>query len=83
MAKGAKRWIIRLETGLRPDITVAVRMDEGNETILDYLLPPADITDGVLRLAEENGFGLDVFRIDTLECFFSMARRFPFQDIAA
>ena len=84
MAGGAKRWIIRLETGLWPDITVAVRMDEGNETILDYyLLPPADITDGVLRLAEENGFGLDAFRFDTLECFFSMARRFRFQDIAA
>ena len=65
MAGGAKRWILRLETGLRPDITVAVRMDEGNETILDYyLLPPADITDGVLRLAEENGFGLDAFRFD-------------------
>ena len=83
-AGGAKRWIVRLETGLRPDLTVAARMDEGNEAILDYyLLPFADIATGRLRLAEENGFGLDAFRFDTLEYFFSMARRSRFQEIAA
>ena len=83
-ARGAKRWIIRLDTGLRPDLTIAARMDEGNETILDYyLLPFADIATGRLRLAEENGIGLDAFRFDTLEYFFSMARRSRFQEIAA
>ena len=81
---GAKRWIIRLDTGLRPDLTIAARMDEGNETILDYyLLPFSDIATGRLRLAEENGFGLDAFRFDTLEYLFSMARRSRFQEIAA
>ena len=83
-AGGAKRWIIRLDTGLAPDVTVAARMDEGNEKILDYyLLPLADITTGRLRLAEENGFGLDSFRFDTLEYFFSMAKRYRFTEIAA
>ena len=82
-AGGAKRWIIRLDTGLRPDLTVAARMDEGNEAILDYyLLPFADITEGRLRLGEENGSLLDTFRFNTLECFLSLARRSSYLEIA-
>lgn len=37
-----EKWrTIRLETGLLPDITVAVRMAPGNRDILDYYLLPA------------------------------------------
>ena len=83
-AAGAKRWIIRLDTGLAPDVTVAARMDDSNEKILDYyLLPFADITTGRIRLTEENGFLLDSFRFETLEYFFSMAKRYSFTEIAA
>ena len=34
-AAGASRWLIRLDAGLKPDITIAVRMDFTNENIHD------------------------------------------------
>lgn len=35
-AAGALRWHIRMDTGLAPDITVAVRMAPGNSAVRDY-----------------------------------------------
>ena len=65
---GSLRWHIRLDTGLRPDITVAVRMDEDNREPLDYyLLPRIDMSASRLRLARENGIELDAYRFETLE----------------
>ncbi len=44
---GTARWVIRLDEGLKPDITIAVRMDETNTGIRDYyLLPALDMTWG-------------------------------------
>ncbi len=81
---GSLRWKIRLDTGLSPDITVAVRMDEANETPLDYfLLPLFESSTGRIRLAQENGLMLDAFRFDSLEFFFSMAERAKITEIAA
>ena len=40
LLSGALRWNIRLDTSLRPDITVAIRMDAGNQAALDYYLLP-------------------------------------------
>jgi len=80
---GSLRWKIRLDTGLAPDITVALRMDEANEAPLDYyLLPLFDMTTDRIRLAEENGLMLDAFRFDTLEFFFAMAERVRITEIA-
>ena len=73
---GSLRWHIRFETGLRPDLTVAVRMDRENHERLDYyLLPRIDLTQPALRLAEYNGTSLDAYRFDTLEYFFEMGAR--------
>jgi hypothetical protein len=73
---GSLRWLIRLETGLRPDITVAIRMNTANEDPLDYyLLPSIDLAPGRLRLAEENGISLDAYRFSTLDYFLGMAER--------
>ena len=81
---GSLRWKIRLDTGLMPDITVAVRMDQTNEVPLDYyLLPLRDIATGRIRLAEENGLMLDAFRFDTLDFFFAMAERAKISELAA
>jgi DNA invertase Pin-like site-specific DNA recombinase len=75
MPSGAYRWRLRLDTGLSPDITVAVRMDAGNRTPLDYyLLPQIDIEQPKLRLAEENGLALDAYRFDALDFFYEFAR---------
>ena len=42
---GSSRWEIRLDHGLCPDITIAVRMDQANEGVKDYyLLPSIDMT---------------------------------------
>src|SRR5690606_13399306 len=47
-----RRWKIRLDTVLNPDLTIAVRMNEDNRTARDhYLLPRIDMHEGVLRLA--------------------------------
>ena len=73
---GAYRWNIGLDRILRPDITVAVRMDEVNREPLDYyLLPTIDMTLPKLRLAEQNGVYFDTYRFDTLEYLYGMARR--------
>jgi hypothetical protein len=78
---GSSRWIIRLDAGLKPDITVAVRMDETNEGIRDYyLLPAVDMTWEHLRVAEDNGIYLDAYRYDDLEYFFGMAERIKLQE---
>jgi len=80
---GASRWLVRLDEGLKPDITIAVRMDATNEGIRDYyLLPGIDMTWENLRLAEENGVYLDAYRFGTLDYFFGMAKRVKLQEAA-
>jgi DNA invertase Pin-like site-specific DNA recombinase len=74
---GGLRWKVRLDQGLRPSITIAVRMNAGNETVRDYyLLPWIDLgTAASLRLASENGVLLDAYRFQTLDPFFDLTRR--------
>jgi DNA invertase Pin-like site-specific DNA recombinase len=75
-AAGSTRWKLRLDAALRPDVTVAVRMDSANEQARDYyVLPRLDMQDAVLRLAEYNGLSLDAYRFDTLDPFYRMAAR--------
>lgn len=74
--RGSSRWVIRLDESLRPDITVAVRMDPANQGIQDYyLLPSIDMSWENLRVAEENGVYLDAYRFQTLDFFFHVAAR--------
>jgi DNA invertase Pin-like site-specific DNA recombinase len=80
---GSSRWVIRLDEGLKPDITIAVRMAATNDSIRDYyLLPAIDMTWEHLRIAEENGVYLDAYRFETLDYFFGMAERIKFQEVA-
>lgn len=82
-AAGSLRWKLRLDAALKPDVTVAVRMDEGNEQPRDYyVLPRLDMRDGILRLAEHNGLSFDAYRFDTLEPFYRLAARQPFRRAA-
>jgi hypothetical protein len=72
---GAFRWLIRVDAGLKPDITVAVRMGANNQDPLDYyLLPRIDLTFEKLLLAEDNAVSLDTYRFSTLDFFFGMAK---------
>jgi DNA invertase Pin-like site-specific DNA recombinase len=73
---GAMRWSLRLDTALRPDITVAVRLAPDNEQPMDYyLLPQIDIKASRLRIAQRNAIFLDAYRCDTLHRFFQISAR--------
>jgi DNA invertase Pin-like site-specific DNA recombinase len=70
------RWHVRFDMGLRPDITVAIRMNQMNTGVLDYyLLPRFDMESSKLRLAEHNGVCLDAYRFDELGALFELAAR--------
>lgn len=80
---GGRRWKIRLDGSLRPDLTICVRMDDENMYAHDYyVLPRMTLAEGVLRLADHNGLSLDAFRFETLEGFFDMAKRTPLRKAA-
>ncbi len=71
---GALRWRLRFDTGLDPDITIAVRMDARNRQPLDfYLFPKLDVASAQIRLAEENGLSLDAYRFETLDILHELA----------
>lgn len=80
---GSLRWHVRFDTCLRPDITVALRMDRPNRMPLDYyLLPRIDMMLPRLRLAEHNGISLDGYRFDNLDGLCAMATRVKLLEVA-
>ena len=82
-AAGALRWRIRLDTGLLPDITIAVRIDELNKAPRDYyVLPSIDMTFGKLKFAQQNGLALDAYRFDTIDLFYALASRARIAEVA-
>ena len=80
---GSLRWQIRFDTGLAPDVTVAVRMNRSNDGSLDYyILPSVDMNSDRIRMLEDNGLSLDAYRFDSLNFLYSMAARTSFQEAA-
>jgi DNA invertase Pin-like site-specific DNA recombinase len=80
---GSLRWQVRFDTGLVPDVTVAVRLDRSNEQPLDYyVLPSIDMSANRIRMAENNALSLDAYRFETLDFFYSMATQTSFQEAA-
>jgi DNA invertase Pin-like site-specific DNA recombinase len=74
---GSHRWKVRIDTGLNPDITVAVRLNYENQAALDYyLLPRLDFGLARISLAENNAFEFDSYRFDTLDYLYGMSERF-------
>jgi DNA invertase Pin-like site-specific DNA recombinase len=79
----SQRWRLRFDTGLVPDITIAARLNPGNESIKDYyLLPRIDLLWERLSLAPQNGVLLDLYRFDNLNVFLKLAGRTPLEDVA-
>lgn len=73
---GSSRWKVRFDTGLRPDITIIVRMNAKNSDAHDYyILPMIDFRHSSLNLARRNQLAFEVYRFDGLERLFEMARR--------
>ena len=80
---GSFRWLIRLDTGHQPDITIAVRMGAENQQPLDYyLLPRIDVTIEKLLLAEDNPASIDTYRFNDLDFFLGMAARTKIPEVA-
>ncbi|TAY77338.1 recombinase family protein [Rhizobium ruizarguesonis] len=80
---GSLRWKVRLDTVLKPDVTVVVRMGPGNTEPHDYyLLPLLDMHQAVLRLCEFNGLSFDAYRCESLSRFYAMAARRSFMEVA-
>jgi DNA invertase Pin-like site-specific DNA recombinase len=80
---GSFRWRIRLDTGLVPDLTVAVRLESSNSSPLDYyLFPSIDLHNPHLKLAESNSLSLDAYRFDSLDFLYSLAERCPLGEVA-
>ncbi len=83
-ASGSLRWNIRLDAGLSPDITVAIRMNRENDAALDYyFLPKIDVCFLRLRLSEFNGISLDAYRFDSLQHFFDLTARTNILEVSA
>ena len=75
---GTRRWKIRLDSGLHPDITIAVRMDSSNKEIQDYyILPALEFPDMQMKIAECNTGFLDSFRTDSLDYLFNLSINIP------
>ena len=57
-------------------------MNQMNSDILDYyLLPRFDMEASKLRLAEDNGAGLDAYRFDELDALFELAARSQLMEV--
>jgi DNA invertase Pin-like site-specific DNA recombinase len=82
-SSGRLRWKIRFDTSLIPDVTVAVRLDQTNQAILDYyLLPRLDFGQSHINLAECNSIEFESFRFDNLEFLYGMAERTRLRRVA-
>ena len=83
LVSGKMRWKLWFETSLKPDITVAVRMDGENKKPLDYyIFPHLDICAQKLNLGKDNGVELDLFRFSNLNPLFELSRRFDLGRVA-
>ena len=81
---GTKRWKIRFDAGLHPDVTVAVRMDAQNKHIQDYyILPSLEFSCGQLQLAAQNAGFMDSFRTESLEYLLNMSVNIPLHKVVA
>ncbi len=73
-----RHWKIRFDSGLHPDITVAVRMDARNEKIHDYyIMPTLEFSHDQIKLSEDNAGLLDSFRTDTLDYLLRLSVNIP------
>jgi DNA invertase Pin-like site-specific DNA recombinase len=80
---GSYRWRLHFDTGLAPDVTIAVRMDASNRRPLDYyLFPCIDLLNDCMRLAEDNGLSIDAYRFNDLHDLFDLTARVAFSEAA-
>jgi DNA invertase Pin-like site-specific DNA recombinase len=80
---GGFRWVIRLDRVRDCDITIAARMTEHNDRILDYyLLPKRDALHATIKLAFDNPLVMEVYHFETLHPLYAMSKRVRIGDAA-
>lgn len=73
---GSKRWIIRFDMALKPDLTIAIRLDESANQVIDYYLFPMGVQlNNKLRISEDNPAELEIYHFSDLNRFFIMVER--------
>jgi DNA invertase Pin-like site-specific DNA recombinase len=78
-----RRWRLRFDSSLTPDITVAVRMEDTNDNVLDYyLIPHIDIDIQPQKLADNHKCAVDIHRYDNLDYLYELASRIPLDRVA-
>ena len=83
LESGNARWKLRFDAGLKPDMTIAIRMDHDNEKPLDYyIFPHLDLCADKLNLSRENGLEIDLFRFDDLSALYWIGQRFDLAKVA-
>jgi hypothetical protein len=76
LENGNRRWKVRFDSSLQPDITVAVRLEDSNQSPLDYyLLPRLDFGSKGFNLAERNSIEFESYRFENLEYLYGMSER--------
>lgn len=80
---GMSRWNVRFDMSLRPDITIAVRMDAENQMAKDYyLIPRLDMAAWPRHLGFENSPFIDGYRFQELGILSALAARVRLKDAA-
>ncbi len=76
-------WVLKLDSNLKPDLTVIMRMARGNEQPLDYFLIPriARLPIPRFEVRAENGFVLDAYRFPNLDVLKAMCRRTEIKEL--
>ena len=73
---GSAYWLVRRSHRMKPDLTLAVRMNRDNAGVQDfYLLPDLGATETRICLAAHNGISLDAFRFEVLSFLVGMGAR--------
>jgi hypothetical protein len=77
------KWLIRFDTSLVADMTLAVRMGRENVRAQDYyVIPTIDLGLWPLRVREDNGAFIDGYRFESLEILYSLAERQAWKEAA-
>lgn len=80
---GRLSWVVRLDSSLDPDVTVAIRLNAANEEPLDYyLLPRLDFSGARVRFGEHNRFELEGYRFDNLDYLCQMGAQTNLRRVA-
>ena len=76
-------WAMNLDSNLKPDLTVIMRMARGNEQPLDYFLIPriARLPSPRFEIRAKNGFVLDAYRFPNLDVLKALCRRTEIKEL--